>query len=151
MNQGTDYFVHSQVTGIQSRCAYAMRVIERADSLAQIAREVQVSMPSYLRSLVQRDVHQLQQAGERRAQTLLKAQFAELDALAGTDLATRLHVLRTNQWRFLGGNFPRLAQEANRRGIQYHQRAVATTPPRGPAPGLDPVPAWYPVPPTGSA
>ena len=129
MSTGQDFFIMQQVSALQSKCSMAQRNIAHASSLTQVVREVQVTVPGYLRHAVQRELHQLQMAGERRAQELLKAQFKELDALQGPALAERLRVLRTNEWRFLGGHFPRLAQDANREGLRYHQRSVNTNPP----------------------
>lgn len=130
-NQMHQMHLLQQVTRLQSSCSQAEQSILRARTIAEVVRHAQVSAPSYLKSLVRRELQQLNAAAQRRAETLFKIELTELDSLHGAELAQRLRTLRTREWCHLGGNFPRLAQDANHAGVRAHQRATADCGPKG--------------------
>ena len=129
MNSAQDFFVQQQVRAVQSKCELAMRTIASTRSIAEVARNAQIIVPPYLRSVLRRETLLVQQAAERRVEELLKTHYAELQALPGEQLAKRLGQLQANEWRALSGNFPRLAQAATREAARFHQRARAEASP----------------------
>lgn len=119
----TDLFVQQEVKKFQGNLTLARRNVTLSKSLVELVRHAAVHPPAYLRSVLHRDTYQLQLAGERRAEEILKGHLSELDALAGEALSKRLGWLRAYEWRVLSGAHPRLAQLATREGSRLASRA----------------------------
>lgn len=113
---------------VSSLVAAAKLQIRRARTLQEVARAMDVDVRAQFRCLkhLMTDLRQLPAVAEARAEQILRAQLAELDALP--DEATRrerMAMYRATQWRVLYGRFPRLARLAETASISDRQRAVA--------------------------
>ena|ERR1035437_4653743 len=120
VNIAGDIFVRQKVARIQGDCALAMRNIGAARTIPELIRASDITVPSWLRSVVRRELDATHAAAERRAEALIDAQIKSLDESGNADAAAnakarllKLGRLR-DEWRPLGGRFPRLATRVQR-------------------------------------
>lgn len=118
-----DQVLHQQVRAVQASCQLAQRNIASAEHIADVVRHARVNVHPQLRSLTRRETYQMQVAGERRAEVILGKQLQQLESLSGDEFTKRIGWLRAYEWRHLSGNYPRLAQHANRDALRLTSRA----------------------------
>ncbi|MBC8737424.1 hypothetical protein F6X40_11470 [Paraburkholderia sp. UCT31] len=109
----TLHLLMEQARGNISAQAWQVR---RARTLREVVQHMDPTIPAFLRSVARSfpEARQLQAEAERRADELLLEQLQELEGLRGSALTDRLHELRTREWIFFRGKFPRQASHAER-------------------------------------
>lgn len=110
MNANNAYFIHHEMQKLQNRFSMATSQLAHAARVADIVRIKDVHVPPLLRSIATRERNALDTAAERKAESLVEAQFKKLESADEGSRATLLRQLRQDITS-LSGNFPRLAQK----------------------------------------
>lgn len=125
-NSTFDTYLHLMLERASANARANLSRLHSTHSLREIVELRHVDMAAAVRPVARSlpVMRQLIQEAQRRAGELVDAQLRDLGQRSGEDLQRRIHYLRQNEWRYLPGNFPALAQQVERtsRALQQERR-----------------------------
>ncbi|KWU23360.1 hypothetical protein [Burkholderia cenocepacia] len=110
-----DAYVQQLLSRVDSDISYKLSRIRQATSLREVASNRRADIPSAISAIArsQPAVRRLANDAERKAESLVDAQLAQLQNLTGDAFEQRLLFLREREWVHLRGNFPNLVSRVD--------------------------------------